>query len=178
VLPNISLRPITFADWSAVHEWASTEEACRYQLWGPNTPAETQAFAHDAVGAWSQDPQDRYVWGVEESGVVLGLGELKIRSRRWQHGEIAYAVHVDHWGRGIGTAIATELLSFAFASLELHRVSATCDPRNEASASVLQRAGMTHEGRLRHTIRIRDGWRDSDMYSILADEWVVIASVR
>jgi ribosomal-protein-alanine N-acetyltransferase len=171
VLPDISLRAITVADWSAVHEWASTEEACRYQPWGPNTPAETRAFARDAVTAWSQDPQDRYVWVAEESAAVVGLGELKVRSRRWQQGDIAYAVHVDHWGRGVGTAIATKLLTFAFASLGLHRVGATCDPRNAASAAVLRRVGMTHEGRLRHTIRIRDGWRDSDVYSILSDEW-------
>jgi ribosomal-protein-alanine N-acetyltransferase len=171
MLPDILLRPISFADWSAVHEWASTDEACRYQPWGPNTPAETQAFAEDAVAAWSQHPQDRYVWVVEESAVVVGLGELKVRSRRWQQGEIAYAVHVDHWRRGIGTAIATELLHLAFGPLGMHRVAATCDPRNEASAATLQRVGMTHEGRLRHTMRIRDGWRDSDVYSLLSDEW-------
>ena len=118
------------------------------------------------------------MWVVEESGLVMGLGELEVRSRRWQQGEIAYAVHVDHWRRGIGTAIATELVNFAYASLRLHRVAATCDPRNEASAAVLRRVGMTHEGTLRHTIQIRDGWRDSDMYSILSDEWAVVASTH
>lgn len=56
VASDISLRPITFEDWSAVHEWASTEQACRYQPWGPNTPAETQAFAEDAVRAWHEEP--------------------------------------------------------------------------------------------------------------------------
>jgi [ribosomal protein S5]-alanine N-acetyltransferase len=30
---------------------------------------------------------------------------------------------------------------------------------------------MTFEGWLRHTIKIRDGWRDSSIFSILADEW-------
>ena len=27
------------------------------------------------------------------------------------------------------------------------------------------------EGRLRHTMKIRDGWRDSSLFSMLADEW-------
>ncbi len=178
MLPNVALRPITAEDWAPIHLWASTEEACRYQPWGPNTPVQTQAFASDAVAAWHQDPQDRYVWVAEESGVVVGLGELKIRSRRRQQGEIAYAVHVDHWRRGIGTAIAIALLTRAFGSFELHRVTATCDPRNKASARVLQRVGMVHEGRLRHVARIRDGWRDSDVYSLLSDEWSLSTSVR
>jgi RimJ/RimL family protein N-acetyltransferase len=44
---------------------------------------------------------------------------------------------------------------------------ATCDPRNVASARVLEKVGMTYEGRMRHTLLLRDGWRDSDVYSIL-----------
>ena len=39
--------------------------------------------------------------------MVVGLGELKIRSRRWKQGEIAYAVKVGQWRRG--TAIATKV---------------------------------------------------------------------
>jgi [ribosomal protein S5]-alanine N-acetyltransferase len=30
---------------------------------------------------------------------------------------------------------------------------------------------MHYEGRMRETTLIRDGWRDSDLYSVLADEW-------
>lgn len=103
--------------------------------------------------------------------MVIGLGELKIRSRRWRQGEIAYAVKVGQWRRGIGSAIATELLTRAFGPFGLHRVAATCNPRNQASAAVLTRVGMIHEGRLRHTMQIGDGWRDSNVYSILAHEW-------
>jgi RimJ/RimL family protein N-acetyltransferase len=52
-----------------------------------------------------------------------------------------------------------------------HRVFATCDPRNVASAAVLRNLGLEHDGRLRHTLLLRDGWRDSDVYSILEPEW-------
>jgi RimJ/RimL family protein N-acetyltransferase len=61
VLPDVALRPVTFEDWAAIHLWASTEEACRYQPWGPNTAEQTQAFAREAVSAWRQDPRYRYV---------------------------------------------------------------------------------------------------------------------
>jgi RimJ/RimL family protein N-acetyltransferase len=53
----------------------------------------------------------------------------------------------------------------------LHRIFATCDPRNTASAHVLQKVGMRLEGRLRDTMLIRDGWRDSLVYSVLEHEW-------
>jgi [ribosomal protein S5]-alanine N-acetyltransferase len=100
----------------------------------------------------------------------VGLGELKTQSRRWRQGELGYAVHVKHWGRGLGTAIARSLLSIAFDSMDLHRVMATCDPETWPQRRC-RPVGMTSEGRLRHTIKIRDGWRDSSIFSILADEW-------
>jgi RimJ/RimL family protein N-acetyltransferase len=31
--------------------------------------------------------------------------------------------------------------------------------------------GVTFEGRLRHTIKLRDGWRNSNLYSMLSHEW-------
>ncbi|MET9021423.1 GNAT family protein [Actinopolymorpha sp. NPDC004070] len=48
---------------------------------------------------------------------------------------------------------------------------ATCDPRNAGSAALLRRLGMAYEGRLRHTMLLRDGWRDSETFGILEDEW-------
>ena len=168
---SIRLRPIELADWGSIHEWASTEEACRYQPWGPNTVHDTQAFVTDAISAWDGDPQDRYVWtAFTEGGGIVGLGELHVRNRRWRQGEIAYAVHTQHWGNGIATAIGVQLVSYAFDQLGLHRVAATCDPRNRRSAAVLRRIGMTYEGRLREAIELRDGWRDSEVFSILASE--------
>jgi len=38
----------------------------------------------------------------------------------------------------------------------------------DSSAGVL---GMTYEGRPRHRMLIHDGWRDSEIFSILEDEW-------
>ena len=40
-----------------------------------------------------------------------------------------------------------------------------------ASARVLAKVGMRYEGRMRETRLIRDGWRDSSLYSILEQEW-------
>ena len=86
--PQITLRPIDIEDWAAVHEWASTIEACRYQAWAPNTVADTKAFVAQAVRQWGDEPQDRYVWIAKQRGGVVGLGELTISGRRWRQGEV------------------------------------------------------------------------------------------
>ncbi|MEE1736224.1 GNAT family protein [Streptomyces sp. BE147] len=104
-------------------------------------------------------------------GELVGIGELKVRNLAHRQGEISYLVHPRVWGRGVGTVIGRELLSRGFGLIGLHRIYATCDPRNVASARVLGKLGMTHEGRHRHTALIRDGWRDSEVFSILDQEW-------
>ncbi|MFF4054125.1 GNAT family N-acetyltransferase [Streptomyces chartreusis] len=91
-------------------------------------------------------------------------GELHVRSHAQRQGDISYIVHPRVWGQGIGTGIGRELLSRAFGQSRLHRISATCDPRNLGSARVLAKLGMTYAVRLRHTAWIRDGWRDSLMF--------------
>ncbi|WP_237287817.1 GNAT family N-acetyltransferase [Streptomyces malaysiensis] len=167
----VTLRKLALNDWQAVHSWASLEEACRYQPWGPNTEDQTRAFVQTAVEAWSQAHQQRFVYIARFEDELVGMGELHIRSRRHRRGEIAYIVHPRAWGRGVGTAIGQELLSRGFGELGLHRIYATCDPRNLASSRLLGKLGMTYEGRHRHTALIRDGWRDSEMFSILEAEW-------
>ncbi|MFC8201609.1 GNAT family N-acetyltransferase [Streptomyces sp. NPDC057298] len=167
----MTLSRIDLADWRAVHSWASLSQVCRFQTWGPNTEEQTRAFVAAAVEAWSRAPQQRFPYAARVEGDVVGMGELHVRSRGQRQGEITHAVHPRVWGQGVGTAIGNDLLARGFEDLRLHRIYATCDPRNLGSAQVLSKLGMTWEGRHRHTALIRDGWRDSDTFSILEDEW-------
>ncbi|MFD0257182.1 GNAT family N-acetyltransferase [Kitasatospora indigofera] len=167
----VTVRELVLGDCHAVHAFAGLPEACRYQAWGPNTEEQTRDFVQGAVDARRRSPQVRFVYAACLDGELVGIGELKVRSLAHRQGEISYLVHPRVWGRGVGTAIGGELLGRGFGLTGLHRIHATCDPRNVASARVLGKLGMTHEGRHRHTGLIRDGWRDSDVYSILDQEW-------
>ena len=166
---DVRLRPLVPEDWVAVHEWASRPEVCRYQTWGPNTPEQTREFVREAVAAWDADPQVRFAFAVVIDEAVVGNAEFKLREDG--QGEIGYLIHPELWGRGIATKAAGLLLEFGFTKHGLHRIFATCDPRNAASGRVLQKLGLRHEGRLRETMKIQDGWRDSDLYAILVHEW-------
>ncbi|MEV6581248.1 GNAT family protein [Streptomyces sp. NPDC051582] len=168
---SVTLNKIVLEDWSAVHSWARLPEVCRYQSWGPNTELQTQEFVGSAAKAWSDTPQRRFPYVARIGRDVVGMGELHVRSSKQRQGEISYSVHPRVWGQGIGTEIGRQLLAHGFDGLGLHRIHATCDPRNLGSSRVLSRIGMEYEGRLRHTALIRDGWRDSMIFSILEGEW-------
>lgn len=79
------------------------------------------------------------------------------------------------WGTGRNAEAKLLLMSHAFDTLELERVSFRTDIRNERSQRAIERLGATKEGVHRHEMRRRDGsWRDSVHYSILRAEWPAV----
>lgn len=76
------------------------------------------------------------------------------------------------WGTGRNADAKLLLMTHAFETLGLERVSFRTDIRNERSQRAIERLGVTREGVHRHELRRRDGsWRDSVHYSILRSEW-------
>ncbi len=171
--PRLLLRDFTPEDWQDVHAYASQPEACRFQAWGPNTPEESRAYVEEIVRLSQARPRTGFHLAVvfPPTRTVIGAGGLSIRHQRFRSGDLSYIIHPDYWKRGFATEVAHTLLAFGFTSLHLHRIWATCDPRNLASERVLQKLCMRYEGRMRETMFIRDGWRDSLLYSLLEHEW-------
>ncbi len=166
---HIYLREFKEEDWTAVHQYASDERVCRYQPWGPNTEEESRGFVCQNIHDASLKPRSRYCLAIiEKMGHrLIGAGEIHIRDLCFRNGEIGYSLHPSFWGKGFATEAALLLIDLGFNKLNLHRIYATCDPRNTASYMVMKKAGLTCEGRLRENLLIKDGWRDSLLYSIL-----------
>jgi [ribosomal protein S5]-alanine N-acetyltransferase len=170
---RIMLREFEEEDWKAVHKYASQEIVSQYQPWGPNTEKETIAYVHEAMNEAKINPRVRFAFAIVEtqSEEMIGAGELFIRSSTNREGEIGYIIHPAYWGSGYATEAANMLFNFGFSTLKLHRIFATCDPRNKASEKVLKKIGMTLEGRIRESILLKDGWRDSLLFGMLEQEW-------
>ena len=160
-------------DWRDVHDYASLEMVSMFQSWGPNKAQDTMAYVDDVLKDEKVVPQSRYVHALVDGGVgrVIGAGEININSFIHRSGEIGYILHPDYWGKGLGTLVARKLVDKGFSELNLHRISATCDPQNISSRKVLEKVGMTLEGRIRHHMKMNDGWRDSLLFGLLEEEW-------
>ncbi|MCM3742571.1 GNAT family N-acetyltransferase [Sporosarcina luteola] len=171
---RVILREMEENDWIDVHKYASQEKVCQYQPWGPNSEQESNDFVKQVLKDAGKDPRIRFVFAVivKESGKMVGAGEINIRDFSNRVGEIAYIMNPQYWGKGFATEVAKLLIAHGFSDFHLHRIFATCDPRNIGSLKVLEKVGMIKEGRLREDLLIKDGWRDSLLYSILEQEWV------
>ncbi len=181
--PILEMRRLGNADGPTMYAWTQLDAVCRYQRWGPYTRSETEAVVTAIIS-----DETRHTWiaivpdGLDPGGDVtktefgagqaVGYIELHIFDAESRCAEIGYGLHPDAWGRGLATRMAVAAVSYAFDALRLHRVEATCDARNVASIAVLSKVGMRHEGRLRENVRLRDGWRDSEVFGVLAHEWV------
>jgi ribosomal-protein-alanine N-acetyltransferase len=170
---RLSLREFIYSDWIDVHKYASQDKVCQYQPWGPNTEEDSKDFVTQVINDATQEPRTRYVFAIvnNENEKMIGAGEFNIRDFTNKIGEVGFIVNPEYWGKGIATDVAKLLINFGFKELKLHRLVATCDPRNIGSSKVLEKVGMTKEGRIREDLLIKDGWRDSLLYSVLEYEW-------
>lgn len=160
---RLCLRPFRFEDISAVHAYAGDSEVVRYMDWGPNSPADTEAFVSLAVNP----PDGVHPFAVEHSGTLIGAVELRVTSAAHRRGEFGYVLARSAWGQGYATEAAAAVLTYAFEQADLHRVAATCDPANAASRRVLEKIGMKCEGHLRDYLHIRGEKRDRLLFAAL-----------
>lgn len=113
-----------------------------------------------------------YTFAVEfEKGGFVGLVSLKLSSSKFNSAEIWYKINVDFWNQGYATEAIRAVIRFGFDRLKLHRIEAGCAVENLASIRVLEKAGMTQEGRKRQILPLVTGWMDSFEYAILDEEW-------
>jgi ribosomal-protein-alanine N-acetyltransferase len=103
--------------------------------------------------------------------VLIGACGIYVSNPDGQEGWIGYVFNRNFWGRGYATETAKALLKFGFNQLNLHRIFATCDPANIASAHVLEKISMQREGHLREHKMAKGKWCDLLLYAILDYEW-------
>lgn len=170
---RLVLRDFEEADWKLVHDYASDPEVVRYMPWGPNTVEDTKNFIRRAIAYPQEQPRRSYSLAVvlASQNVLIGGCGIYVSNPDEREGYIGYVFNRNYWRQGYATETAKALLTFGFNQLNLHRIFATCDPANTASARVLEKIGMQLEGHFREHKWVKGRWVDSLQYAILDHEW-------
>ncbi|HXQ26929.1 MAG TPA: GNAT family N-acetyltransferase [Candidatus Acidoferrales bacterium] len=171
--PRLLLREFRSTDESDIHAYASDPEVVRYVHWGPNTPEVTRAILAGFLKAQQHWPRIDIGLAIELKSEqrLIGAIEIRMKDDANRAADFGYVLNRSCWGRGYMTEAARAVLDAAFRELRLHRVWATCDPRNLASSRVLEKLGMRREALFRKDVLHKGEWRDSYLYAILAEEW-------
>jgi len=102
------------------------------------------------------------------------LGFVSLDVPLWPHRDAWVAIALGEradWGQGYGSDAMRVLLRFAFAELNLHRVSLSVFGYNPRARRSYEKVGFVVEGAMRERLR-RDGQRwDMVMMGILREDW-------
>jgi RimJ/RimL family protein N-acetyltransferase len=171
---RLLLRPFDDGDLDELFAIQSRPEVADFLYWEPRGRAEV-AQQLDRLKSMTRidDSSDsvRLAAVRRDTGELVGDYSLRLHSREHRQGEIGYITHPAHQGHGFATEGSLPLLRLGFEELGLHRIFASCDGRNAASARVMERLGMRREAHFRENELVKGAWTDELIYALLASEW-------
>lgn len=168
---RLIIREFTEEDFRGVHKYASNPNVVKYMPWGPNTESDSRNFIQRKLQEQIVKPRKVHDLAITLKGEVIGGGGLTIHDSESGSAELGYCLEESHWGKGIGTEFAAEMIRYGFEEFGFHRVYARCDAQNTGSFRVMEKNGMIREGLLRDDTKIRGVYRSTLIYSILRHEW-------
>ena len=122
-----------------------------------------------------KDEHDEFFWAIRKLDDEAIIGFIGLFALYKQHGDTLVAIAVgerDYWSHGYGTDAMRIMLRYAFMELNLRRVGLIVFEYNPRAIRSYEKAGFSHEGRVRGAMQ-RDGKRWDFLYmGILREEWL------
>lgn len=113
-----------------------------------------------------------YNWVICYEGNAIGRIKVNEISPRDNYMQIGYDIAKTFRNRGFMTEAVQSVIGFLFNQVMVHRIYGQCRVSNIPSIRVLQKAGMTFEGRQRKHFIENDGtYTDVDIYGILVEDY-------
>jgi RimJ/RimL family protein N-acetyltransferase len=181
VTERLRLRPFTRGDVDAVYAYRRREDVARYLFDVPLSRDECALAVQQRIAQVALEAEgDKIVLGVElaSNGALIGEVSLIWRSVDARQGEVGWIFDPGYHGHGYATEAANAMLDLGFGPADLHRVSARCDVRNEASWRLMARLGMRREAHFREHAIFKSAWDEEFIYAILWQEWQALREAQ
>jgi RimJ/RimL family protein N-acetyltransferase len=170
---RLLVRNFRAEDWKDLQEYLSREEVMRFEsAWDTSDEGMRKAAVELSRG--------NSFWACElmNTGKMIGHVYLgKEQPEAFNTWMLGYIFNNDHYGNGYATEACKAVLEYAFRVMGVYRVIAKCSPENEASWKLLERLGMSREGRSLRCASIKKTptgepiWWDELLYAMLSVEW-------
>ncbi|MHA4813751.1 GNAT family N-acetyltransferase [Streptomyces aculeolatus] len=132
----------------------------------------------DSARAWLQTYADKAaadsgrLYGIWLDGLLVGGVLFRVFDARQRTCEAGCWVEPDAAGRGLVTRAVRVIVDWAVRERGVERVEWRVSAENTPSIRVAQRLGMRRDGVLRSQFLYRGVRQDTEVWSVLADEWV------
>lgn len=157
------------------NNWASDDKVTKYLKW-PTHKAKgmSQSYVNWVIKNYEKDSHKTvYDWIIElkEIGQPIGsIGVVDI-NHEVKSVQIGYCIGSKWWHKGIMSEALKEVIKFFMEYVEVNRIEAQHDIRNENSGNVMKKCGMKYEGILRASDKNNSGICDAAWYSILRKDY-------
>ena len=170
--PRLTLRKMTMRDTSDMYRYCRDKEVARHVLWEAHTSIlETRAYIRYNLYQYRSGEPASWCIVLRETGRVVGTIGYMSYSEDNSTVEVGYSLAREQWGQGLMTEALQAVIDETFRVLKVHRIEAMHISDNPASGRVMQKCGMTHEGRMRGKICCKGTFRDVEMWGILNTDW-------
>lgn len=169
---RLTLRPFNHTDAAAVQVLAGNYEVAKTTLSLPHP------YPDGAAEIWIDFRRDAarqghgYTFAItnKDNNLLLGAISLNLSSEH-RRAELGYWLGPPYWGNGYTTEAAARILQFGFDELKLNKIYAAAMIKNPASASVMIKIGMKHEGIFRQHVLKWGQPEDITYYGLTRDDY-------
>ena len=168
---RLAFTPINFSDLEAIHALHSLPETDEFNVLGiPENIEHTRAIIEEWIDENKKENNRIFTFSINFQGQFIGLIALNLGKEKYKNAEVWYKIHPGFWNKGFATEALKTIIQFSFNNLHLHRIGAGCAVENVSSVRVLEKVGMTLEGRKRQNLPLKTGWSDNFEYAILSSD--------
>lgn len=169
---RLALRWVDASDAAALFAIFSDRDVTRFWSSGPWTSIDqAHATISDILGQYEDGSKLRFAIVLKETGEMIGSMNLYDFHHGSRRCDIGYALAKPHWGKRYLTEAMAATLDYAFRDLNLNRIEADIDPRNEASARLLENMAFMKEGYMRERWIVNGEVCDTVNYGLLKRDW-------
>ena len=171
---RLILDELTLADAGDMFPYRADPEVCRFQSWEPMTTLEeVERFIAQINATEFNTPGTWFQIAIRHQGTGQLLGDLATHflADAPQQVELGFTISPQCQRQGYATEAVQGLLHYLFQNCGKYRVTASIDPRNQASLALLQKVGFQQEAHFRKSLWFKGEWVDDIIFAILRSEF-------
>ena len=168
------LRELMLADNIRYYQLLSDPNVSQY-LSDEDIPSSPEA-AIEEIKFWSSlfYLKHSIYWCIAEAKTNNLIGTIGFNSWSFYNNraEISYELMSQYWRRGIMSATMSQVLDFAFTTMQIHRMEAKTMTHNIASQKFLEKHNFTHESLMKAYRKVRGKFVDIETYVLFKNDWL------
>lgn len=165
---RLLLRQITNDDVNEVFEMRSNPDIMKF-VPRPLVTTKEEALGHINLIQSKIEENEGINWAITLKGNPKLIGIIGHYKISWENlrSEIGYMILPEYHGKGITSEAVKLLIDYGFNTMKMHSLEAVIDPRNQASAKVLEKNNFALEAQFKEDTLWQGEWLDTNIYSLL-----------